>query len=72
VSPAFFKKAKIPQKTKQNPYGLYIFDNQLILANKKKIDKKTRLIPVTVGTHQKMLNLDMTKTSTYNTIFGLL
>jgi hypothetical protein len=71
MSPAFLKKAKIPQKTKQNPYSLYTFDNQPILANKEKIDKKTRPIPVTVGTYQEMLNLDMTETSTYNATFGL-
>jgi hypothetical protein len=51
VSPAFFRKAKIPQKTKQNLYGLYIFDNQPILANKGRIDKKTELILITIGTH---------------------
>jgi hypothetical protein len=27
VSPVFFRKVKIPQKIKQNPYSLYIFDN---------------------------------------------
>jgi hypothetical protein len=48
VSPAFFRKAKIPQKIKQNPYGFYIFDNQPMLANKGRIDKKTGPIPVTV------------------------
>jgi hypothetical protein len=72
VSPAFLRKAKIPQKIKQNPYDLYTFDNQPILANKKRIDKKTGLIPVNVGTYQEMLNLDMTETSTYDAIFGLL
>jgi hypothetical protein len=72
VSPAFLRKAKIPQKKKQNPYGLYIFDNQPMLANKEKIDKKTRLMPVTVGTYQEILNLNMTETSTYNATFGLL
>jgi hypothetical protein len=72
VSLAFLKKAKIPQKIKQNPYSLYTFDNQPMLANKEKIDKKIRPIPVTVETHQKMLNLDMTKTSTYDAIFRLL
>jgi hypothetical protein len=51
MSPAFLKKAKIPQKIKQNPYNFYIFDNQLMLANKGKIDKKTRPILVTVGTY---------------------
>jgi hypothetical protein len=71
ISPTFLKKAKIPQKTKQNPYDLYTFDNQPILANKEKIDKKTRLIPITVGTHQEMLNLNMTETSTYDATFGL-
>jgi hypothetical protein len=40
MSPAFFRKAKIPQKIKQNPYSLYTFDNQPMLANKEKIDKK--------------------------------
>jgi hypothetical protein len=71
VSSAFLRKAKIPQKTKQNPYGLYTFDNQPMLANKKRIDKKTRPIPVNVGTYQEILNLDMTETSTYNVTFGL-
>jgi hypothetical protein len=42
-----------------------------MLANKGKIDKKTELISITVGIYQEMLNLDMTETSTYNTIFGL-
>jgi hypothetical protein len=72
MSPAFLKKIKIPQKIKQNLYNLYTFDNQPMLANKRKIDKKTRLISVTVGTYQKMLNLNMIETSTYNIIFGLL
>ena len=71
MSPAFLRKAKIPQKIKQNPYDLYTFDNQPILTNKERIDKETKPIPVNVGTHQKMLNLDMTKTSTYNATFGL-
>ena len=43
-----------------------------MLANKEKIDKKTGPIPVTVGTYQKMLNLDMIETFIYDTIFGLL
>jgi hypothetical protein len=47
--PTFLKKAKIPQKIKQNLYGLYIFDNQPILANKEKIDKETRSVLITVG-----------------------
>jgi hypothetical protein len=42
-----------------------------MLANKKRIDKETGLIPITVGTYQEMLNLDMTKTFIYNAIFGL-
>jgi hypothetical protein len=71
VSPAFFRKVKIPQKIKQNPYGLYIFDNQPMLANKRRINKKTKLIPVTVGTYQEMLNLDIIETSIYNVTFGL-
>jgi len=71
VSPAFLRKAKIPQKKKQNPYGLYTFDNQPMLANKGRIDKETGPIPVTVGTHQEMLNLDVTETSTYDATFGL-
>jgi hypothetical protein len=72
VSLIFFKKAKIPQKAKRNPYGLYIFDNQLMLANKGKIDKKTESVPVTVGIYQEMLNLDVTETSIYDITFGLL
>jgi hypothetical protein len=71
MSPAFLRKARIPQKTKQNSYGLYTFDNQPILANKERIDKKTNPILVTVGTYQKMLNLNVTETSTYNATFGL-
>jgi hypothetical protein len=51
VSPAFFRKAKIPQKIKQNPYSLYTFDNQSILANKEKIDKEIGPISVNVGTY---------------------
>jgi hypothetical protein len=51
ISPAFFRKAKLPLKTKQNPYSLYIFDNQPILTNKEKIDKETRPISVNVGIH---------------------
>jgi hypothetical protein len=43
-----------------------------MLANKKRIDKKTRLISVNIGTHQEILNLDMTETFTYNITFGLL
>jgi hypothetical protein len=49
ISLAFFRKAKIPQKIKQNSYSLYIFDNQPILANKRKIDKEIRPISVNVG-----------------------
>jgi hypothetical protein len=71
VSPAFLKKVKIPQKIKQNLYSLYTFDNQLILANKERIDKETGLISVTIGTHQEMLNLNIIETSIYNIIFGL-
>ena len=71
MSPAFLRKAKLPLKTKQNPYGFYIFDNQSILANKGKIDKETGLILVNVGTYQEMLNLDIIKTSIYNITFGL-
>jgi hypothetical protein len=72
MSPAFLRKAKIPQKIKQNPYNLYIFDNQPMLANKKKIDKETELIPVNVGIHQEILNLDIIETFTYDATFGLL
>jgi hypothetical protein len=71
VLPIFLRKAKIPQKIKQNPYSFYIFDNQPMLANKGKIDKETGLIPVTVGIYQEILNLNMTETSIYNIIFGL-
>jgi hypothetical protein len=42
-----------------------------MLTNKGKIDKEIGLISVTVGTHQEMLNLDMTKTFIYNITFGL-
>jgi hypothetical protein len=72
MSPAFFRKAKIPKRIKQNPYSLYIFDNQPILINKERIDKEIGLIPVTVGIYQEMLNLDITETSTYDTTFRLL
>jgi hypothetical protein len=72
VSPTFLKKAKVPQKIKQNPYSLYTFNNQPILANKGRIDKETGPIPVTIGTYQEMLNLNVTETSTYNVTFGLL
>jgi hypothetical protein len=71
VSPAFLRKVKIPQKIKQNFHGLYIFDNQPMLANKGRIDKEIGLIPVTVGTYQEMLNLDVIETFIYNAIFGL-
>jgi hypothetical protein len=43
-----------------------------MLANKRRIDKETGLIPVTVGIYQEMLNLDVIETFTYNIIFGLL
>jgi hypothetical protein len=43
-----------------------------MLANKRKIDKETGLIPVNVGIYQEILNLDVTETFTYNVIFGLL
>jgi hypothetical protein len=72
MSPTFFRKAKIPQKTKQNLYSLYTFDNQSILTNKGKIDKETGLIPVNVEIYQEILNLNVIKTSTCNIIFGLL
>jgi hypothetical protein len=72
VSPAFFRKAKIPQKIKQNPYNLYTFDNQPMLANKEKIDKETGPISVNIGIYQEMLNLNITETFTYNITFGLL
>jgi hypothetical protein len=42
-----------------------------MLANKRKIDKETGPIPVTIGTHQEMLNLDITETSIYDVTFGL-
>jgi len=42
-----------------------------MLANKGKIDKETGPILVNVGIYQEMLNLDVIKTSTYNTTFGL-
>jgi hypothetical protein len=38
----------------------------------KKIDKETKLIPVTIGTYQEMLNLNVIETFIYNAIFGLL
>ena len=47
------------------------FDNQPILANKERIDKETGLISVNVGTHQEMLNLNITETSIYDITFGL-
>jgi hypothetical protein len=72
VSLAFLRKAKLPLKIKQNPYGLYTFDNQSMLANKERIDKETGLISVNVRIHQEMLNLDVTETFTYNITFGLL
>ena len=72
VSPAFLRKVKLPLKIKQNPYDLYTFDNQLMLANKRRIDKETKSIPVNVGTHQEILNLDVTEISTYDITFGLL
>jgi hypothetical protein len=72
MSPTFLRKAKIPQKIKQNPYDLYTFDNQPILTNKERIDKETRPISVNVGTYQKMLNLNVTETFTYDITFGLL
>ena len=72
VSLIFLRKAKISQKIKQNLYSLYIFDNQPILVNKKRIDKETGPISVNVGTYQEMLNLDVTKTFIYDIIFGLL
>jgi hypothetical protein len=62
VSLAFLKK---------NLYGFYIFDNQPILANKGRIDKEIELILVHVGIYQEMLNLNVTETFTYDTIFGL-
>ena len=71
MSLTFFRKVKIPQKTKQNLYCFYTFDNQPILANKERIDKETGPIPVNVGIYQEMLNLDMTKTFTYNITLGL-
>jgi hypothetical protein len=43
-----------------------------MLANKEKIDKETGPILVNVGIYQKMLNLNMTETFTYNITFGLL
>jgi hypothetical protein len=51
ISLAFFRKARISQKIKQNPYNFYTFDNQSILANKKKIDKEIGPISVNVGTY---------------------
>jgi hypothetical protein len=43
-----------------------------MLANKGRIDKEIKLIPVNVGTHQEILNLDMTEIFTYDAIFRLL
>jgi hypothetical protein len=42
-----------------------------MLANKEKINKETGLIPITIGIHQEMLNLNVTEMSTYNITFGL-
>ena len=42
-----------------------------MLANKRKIDKKTRPIPVNVGIYQEILNLNVTETFIYNVIFRL-
>jgi hypothetical protein len=42
-----------------------------MLANKERIDKETGPISVNVGIYQEMLNLNMTKTSIYDIIFGL-
>jgi hypothetical protein len=42
-----------------------------MLANKGRIDKETGSILVNIGIYQKMLNLDMTETFTYNITFGL-
>jgi hypothetical protein len=41
------------------------------LANKRRIDKETGLISVTVGIYQKTLNLDVIKTFIYDVTFGL-
>ena len=49
ISLTFLRKAKLPLKIKQNPYNLYIFDNQSILANKERIDKEIGSILVNVG-----------------------
>jgi hypothetical protein len=43
-----------------------------MLVNKERIDKEIRLISIDIGTYQEMLNLNVIKTFTYNTTFGLL
>jgi hypothetical protein len=42
-----------------------------MLANKRRIDKKTGPISVNIGIYQEMLNLDVTETFIYNITFGL-
>jgi hypothetical protein len=71
VSPKFLRKAGISQRDKRKPYSLYTFDNQPMLANNGRIDKETGPVPVSVGSHQEMLNLDVTETAAYDATFGL-
>jgi hypothetical protein len=71
ISPQFLRKAGIPQKRKEKPYSLYTFDNQPMLANNGKIDKETGPILISIGTYQKILNLDVTETTAYDATFGI-
>jgi hypothetical protein len=71
VSPKFLRKAGILTRNKEKPYNLYTFDNQLILANNGKIDKKIGPISISIGNYQELLNLDIIEITVYDATFGL-
>jgi hypothetical protein len=51
---------------------LYAFDNQPVRGNDGRVTKETVPLRVQVGTHVEEMVFDITKTSTYNAVFGLL
>jgi hypothetical protein len=72
LSLAFKEKYQIPYRNKSRGYTLYTFDNQSVKGNNERITEETVSLRVQVGTHVEEMVFDITKTSTYNMVFGLL
>jgi hypothetical protein len=72
LSPVFREKCQIPYKNKIRGYTLYAFDNQPVRGNDGRVTEETVPLRVQVGTHVEEMTFDITKTSTYDAVFGLL